>query len=74
MTDQLEGQVEFVGEAEANANESQAVTEQTGAVMAIGNPTPIEESEEDNGNEAIAVEEVQAGDAVAEEVAADQEA
>jgi len=74
MTEQQEGQVELVNEVEANANETQAVAEKTGAVMAIGNPTPIEESEEDNGNKAIAVEEVQAGDAVAEEVAADQEA
>jgi len=74
MTEQQEGQVELVSEAEANANEVAAIETNTGAVMAVGNPTPVEESEEDNGNEAIAVEEVQAGDAVAEEVAADQEA
>ena len=71
---QVEGNVEFVGEAEANANEVNAIELGTGQVLAIAGPVVTEEdaTEEDNGNEAIAVEEVQAGDAVAETLAADQ--
>ena len=74
--EQIEGNVEFVGEAEANQNEVNAIELGTGQVLAIAGPVVTEDdaTEEDNGNEAIAVEEVQAGDAVAEPLATDQAA
>lgn len=73
MTEQNEGQVELVQETEAQQNEAEALAQvgviQGQAVQLVGEPVATEETEEDNGNEAIEVQEEVSADSAEADVA-----
>lgn len=73
MTEQQDGQVELVQETEAQQNEAEALAQvgviQGQAVQLVGEPVATEETEEDNGNEAIEVQEEVSADSAEADVA-----